>query len=71
MVGTQQSVNRTQKLCWSCGAMGVPLKKCSVCAVALYCDAGCQKMDWKAHKGQCSGLKADASGSGSAAAGEM
>ena len=56
---------RPRKSCWSCGATGVPLKKCSVCAVATYCGAGCQKADWKAHKGQCAGLKAGASGSGS------
>ena len=59
---------RPRKSCWSCGATGVPLKKCSVCAVAAYCGAGCQKADWKAHKGQCAGLKAGASGSGSSAA---
>ena len=60
---------RPRRSCWSCGATGVPLKKCSVCAVAAYCGAGCQKTDWKAHKGQCAGLKAGASGSGSAALG--
>ena len=68
--GTRPSIVRTKKLCWSCGATGVPLKKCSVCAVAAYCGAGCQKADWKAHKGQCAGLKAGASGSGSIAAGD-
>ena len=54
---------RPRKSCWSCGATGVPLKKCSVCAVAAYCGAACQKADWKAHKGQCAGLKAGANGS--------
>ena len=38
----------------------MPLKKCSVCAVAAYCGAACQKADWKLHKGQCTGLKASA-----------
>ena len=67
----QQQPPRLRKSCWSCGAKGVPLKKCSVCAVAAYCCAGCQKADWKAHKGQCVGLKAGASGSGClSAAGE-
>ena len=61
---------RPRKSCWSCGVTGVLLKKCSVCAVAAYCGAGCQKTDWKAHKGQCAGLKAGATGSGSGAAGE-
>ena len=65
----QQLPPRPRKSCWSCGATGVPLKKCSVCAVAVYCGAGCQKADWKAHKGQCARIKAGASGSGSSAAG--
>ena len=47
-----------RKLCWACGATSVPLKKCSVCTVAAYCSGACQKADWKAHKGQCAGLKA-------------
>ena len=51
---------RPRKSCWSCGATGVPMKKCSVCAVAAYCGADCQKADWKAHKGLCPGLKAGA-----------
>ena len=67
---SQQLPSRPRKSCWSCGATGVPLKKCSGCAVAAYCGVGCQKADWKAHKGQCAGLKAGASGSGSSAAGE-
>ena len=60
---------RPRNSCWSCGAAGMPLKKCSGCAVAAYCGAGCQKADWKAHKGQCARIKAGASGSGSSAAG--
>ena len=55
-----QHPERKGKLCWSCGAKGVPLKKCSVCTVAAYCGGACQKSDWKAHKGQCAGLKASA-----------
>ena len=46
----------------------MPLKKCSVCAVAAYCGTSCQKADWKAHKGQCAGLKAGTTVSGSSAA---
>ena len=60
VAASQQLPPRPRKSCWSCGATGVPLKKCSVCAVAAYCGAGCQKADWKAHKGQCAGLKVDA-----------
>ena len=66
----QQQPSRPRKSCWSCGATGVPLKKCSVCVVAAYCGAVCQKADWKAHKGQCAGLKAGATGIGSSATGE-
>ena len=65
----QQPPRRPRKRCWSCDATDVPLKKCSVCAVAAYCGASCQKADWKAHKGQCAGLKAGATGSGSSAGG--
>ena len=39
-----------------------------------YCGSGCQKADWKVHKGLCAGFKAGASGGGasaSAAEGEM
>ena len=64
----QQQPPRPRKSCWLCGATGEPLKKCSVCSVAAYCGASCQKADWKAHKGQCGGLKAGATGSGSSAA---
>ena len=66
---SQQLPHRSRKTCWSCGTTGVPLKKCSVCAIAAYCGAGCQKADWKAHKRQCAGLKAGATGSGSSAGG--
>ena len=51
---------KRKKSCWSCGAEGARLKKCSGCAVAAYCGAACQKADWKAHKGQCAELKAAA-----------
>ena len=60
LVQRQRLPPRQRKSCWSCGVTGVPLKKCSVCAVAAYCGAGCQKADWKVHKGQCAGLKAGA-----------
>ncbi len=48
------------KACWKCGAQGLPLKKCAGCDVALYCGAGCQKVDWKegGHKAKCAGNKA-------------
>ena len=55
-----QFPSRARKSCWSCSATGVPLKKCSRCSVAAYCGTDCQQADWKAHKGQCAGLKAGA-----------
>ena len=55
------AANRKKLLCcWSCGAEGTWLKKCSGCAVASYCGAACQKADWMAHKGKCAELKASA-----------
>jgi hypothetical protein len=30
-----------------------PIKRCSKCHVAYYCDAECQKADWKSHKLAC------------------
>ena len=65
-VSQQQPPPRLRKSCWSCSATGVPLKKCSACAVAAYCSAGCQNADWKAHKEQCAGLKAGVSALASA-----
>ena len=53
--------------CWTCGATGVPLKKCSVCVVASYCGADCQKADWRGHKARCAALKAAASDATAAA----
>jgi len=48
--------------CWSpqCRNTTAPAEdalgtlKCSACAVAQYCSAGCQKAHWKAHKPACS-----------------
>ena len=40
--------------CWHCFYAYNPkensLKSCSVCKMAKYCDAKCQKRDWKIHK---------------------
>ena len=39
-------------ICWSCmkDGSGQDLKTCSECKTAKYCDAQCQKLDWKIHK---------------------
>ena len=47
----------SDKACWACGTNVVPLKKCSVCNVARYCGANCQKIHWKSHKSECATLK--------------
>jgi hypothetical protein len=37
-----------------CGQCKAPASlRCSRCASAWYCDAGCQKAAWKGHKGAC------------------
>ncbi|KAJ2917519.1 hypothetical protein MD484_g2895, partial [Candolleomyces efflorescens] len=42
------------ELCQRCGKPGKPkLLICSRCKGVKYCSAGCQKADWKAHKGAC------------------
>ena len=39
-------------VCAACGAAGARLK-CGGCRRAHYCDAACQKRDWRAHKAAC------------------
>lgn len=39
--------------CWGCGLRQFRLKKCGRCRKALYCNAKCQKKDWKSHKKAC------------------
>jgi hypothetical protein len=38
--------------CSACSTVGAALR-CSRCTFALYCNASCQKRDWKTHKGEC------------------
>lgn len=49
--------------CDRCGALpkpGAPLKFCSVCRVARYCNTACQKSAWKTgHKEQCEAAVAE------------
>ena len=42
--GSGPAVSPSSKACWACGADGVPLKRCSVCEVARYRTAACQKV---------------------------
>ncbi|KAL0070509.1 Histone-lysine N-methyltransferase smyd1 [Marasmius tenuissimus] len=39
--------------CGSCDKRDVKLMKCSACKKASYCNAACQKADWKNHKSAC------------------
>ena len=39
--------------CWSCGAEGCGLKKCSRCRRASYCSAACQSAHWREHRAEC------------------
>ena len=46
--------------CSFCGATpiaGLPLKACSKCEMAHYCNKDCQKADWKTHKKACPIMK--------------
>ena len=43
-----------EKRCQECGGLGKPkLLVCGGCKGVSYCSAGCQKADWKIHKGIC------------------
>lgn len=42
-----------KKQCWSCEKKvqtNSSLLCCSVCKLGRYCNAGCQRKDWKVHK---------------------
>jgi hypothetical protein len=39
--------------CHHCGKDDVKMRACSGCEKAHYCDATCQKADWKKHKKEC------------------
>ncbi|KAF7310074.1 Bin3-type SAM domain-containing protein [Mycena indigotica] len=41
--------------CSYCRNPSAMLRKCGGCSEARYCDAGCQKRDWKEHKKKCAG----------------
>ena len=46
--------SESEKRCQKCGGLGKPkLLVCGGCKGANYCSAGCQKADWKSHKGSC------------------
>lgn len=39
--------------CMYCSQVGMNLRRCTQCEVAVYCNANCQKSDWKRHKKWC------------------
>jgi hypothetical protein len=41
------------KECGHCGKTPKPLLRCSQCIAQVYCDAACQREDWKSHKNSC------------------
>ena len=43
---------------------GVRLKRCTACKAVVYCDADCQKNDWKFHKKGCALIRSDPKGLG-------
>ncbi|KAK3253642.1 hypothetical protein CYMTET_37111 [Cymbomonas tetramitiformis] len=40
--------------CWGCGLQQAQLSRCSICKVAKYCSAACQRGHWRIHKPNCS-----------------
>ncbi|XP_076128937.1 N-lysine methyltransferase SMYD2-like [Alosa pseudoharengus] len=50
------SVSERGYLCDFCFAKKEGLAKCGKCKKAFYCNAGCQKADWKLHKLECSSM---------------
>ncbi|KAL0070510.1 Histone-lysine N-methyltransferase smyd1 [Marasmius tenuissimus] len=46
--------------CGSCGKRDIKLMKCSACKKVTYCNAACQKADWKSHKPACKAAKTSA-----------
>ncbi|KAM3077407.1 hypothetical protein ACMFMG_006752 [Clarireedia jacksonii] len=57
LASQESEVNRglrtVRTKCNTCGKSEGSLKKCSRCGVVWYCNHGCQKADWKAHKREC------------------
>jgi len=57
----RQQRNVTKRACSNCGTvetMRGDLKSCAACHSVCYCNATCQKMDWKKkHKKNCKRLK--------------
>ena len=42
-----------EKQCCFCKNVSTGKKRCSRCKTAVYCDADCQRQDWKAHQPFC------------------
>jgi len=57
MVGSSGSGPILKSQCWYCHKKGGSLQTCSRCKNAVYCDEGCQRKDWRQHKGYCTRAK--------------
>lgn len=44
---------KSHRICSFCGTQNINAKLCSRCKTAYYCNADCQKSDWKKHKIIC------------------
>ncbi len=50
--------HHVSEACWGCDARapaGQLFRKCSGCRLARYCDAACQRRNWRGHKRFCQG----------------
>ena len=54
---TQEGSESQLNCCGSCGK-AVAKKVCTSCEAICYCDAECQKIQWKQHKTLCNAIKA-------------
>jgi hypothetical protein len=47
----------TLRMCACCGNIEPKMMSCSKCKFAHYCDADCQRADWKQHKLVCQSMR--------------
>lgn len=53
-LGIAEGIHLSGKVCWGCGNLPGSLNLCTGCGIANYCNAECQRLDWKqGHKQHC------------------